>query len=58
MNEKTDSVIDTVRYFLKRSVYNVRKQSYLTGSLYCLCNLALMHCAGTCGTTGKDLSAL
>ena len=30
----------------------------MTGSLDSLGELALMHCAGTGGTTGKDLAAL
>ena len=36
----------------------VRQKSDLTGSLYCLGKLALMHCAGTGSAAGQNLAAL
>ncbi len=44
--------------FIGLSVGDVRQESDLTGSLYSLGELTLMHCAGAGGAAGQDLAAL
>ena len=57
-NDKKAPTAKPWELLICKSVGHIGQESDLTGSLDSLGELALMHCAGTGSTTGKDLAAL